>query len=353
MDASKLDEGVMSWPRMPDVAEAVIELRALAAEGRLAATYAAATREDRMRLHTAAVAVAAPVVFHRLTRVHEQRRGHWTCYTGMSGLAEACLDRFHDDLEAVVDDLLQHSVMPIHNLEGWITPRLVAVTVDAYRKRRGARGALQRPRLPAWLSRGLDNDKWLGELAIEILKWVGVPVTAGASLWPVDAWAERRGLVTGVWNSNGARIIEHEIEYVLGVMRTRPQWFEDHVNRPLGAKIAPLAAQRGASILDIPALALVEQHEVEDLRLTHLASIALSIIDADLAMGADVHAAVAKVIQGVFGALDLQTDLETIPGAGTDTGQRLAALASDPAELNRLVAVVLDILGRGGVDASR
>jgi hypothetical protein len=50
-------------------------------------------------------------------------------------LADGCLDRFYDDVEAVVDDLLTHSRTRINNPEGWITSRLKAVTIDAHRRR--------------------------------------------------------------------------------------------------------------------------------------------------------------------------------------------------------------------------
>ncbi len=181
---------------------------------------------------------------------------------------------------------------------------------------------------------------------------VGVPATAGSSLWPLDSWAERRAIVTGNWNGNGARTVEREVERVLAVMRTRPQWFEDHVERPLGAKTAPLAAapvERGTTTLEAPALSLVEQHEANDIRLKNLASIALSAITKQLQTGSTARTAVGTVIGRVFGELDLEGDLTTLPGAGDDTGERLALLATDPAELDRIVAVVLDILRDGGI----
>src|SRR5690606_38795108 len=139
-------------------------LRALAREGTLARIYASAGPGEQRRLRGAAMTVAAPVVFNRLTRVVELRRGHPGCAVAISRLTDACLDRFHDDPEAVVHDLLRNATTGIVNLEGWLARRVPAATVDAHRRRRGARGAQQRPRLPAWLAKGLGHDPWLGRL---------------------------------------------------------------------------------------------------------------------------------------------------------------------------------------------
>src|SRR5205823_15053751 len=119
-------------------------------------------------------------------------------------LADECLDRFEDDVEAVVYDVLTHADRPIRQLEAWVSSRLRAATVNHHRAVRGERGALQRPRLPRWLAAGLGHDRWLEELALQILTWVGVPTTAGRQVWPLDAWTQRRAEVTGDWTGEPA-----------------------------------------------------------------------------------------------------------------------------------------------------
>lgn len=339
------------WPPMPDTAGAVTRLRSLAEEGVLAQTVAAAGQAEKRWLTGAAFAVATPVVFERLTRVYEKRRGHRTCALGVHRLADGCLDRFHDDLEAVVADLLTATDTSIYNLEGWITRRLTAVTIDAYRRRRGARGALQRPRLPGWLSRRLDDDPWLGQLAVEILVWVGVPATAGTSLWPLDSWAERRGQITGDWAGSDAATVEREVEQVLAMMRHRAKWYTDHVEIPLGAKVPPLApayTYDGVTGPEFSALAAVQQHEIDDARLADLASLALAAIEARLAADGPLGSTVASVIQTVFGRLDGAEPAE-MPHSATGDGGKISALISDPAELERVCGVVRDILADGVV----
>src|SRR5687767_13782250 len=108
--------------------DAVANLRLLASEGRLAEAARHATPEVRARLSSAAFALAWPIVFHGLTRGCEQRRGHWACASAVHRLADACLDRFYDDVEAVVEDLLAHATTKILNAEGWITMRLRPAT---------------------------------------------------------------------------------------------------------------------------------------------------------------------------------------------------------------------------------
>src|SRR5687767_12448455 len=133
-------EGTVIDLHPSDLLEPVAKLRSLAREGRLAAVAQSATPGERLRLTGAAFTLAWPIVFNRLTRGYEQRRGHRSCAVSVDRLADGCLDRFYDDVEAVVHDLLTHSTTRIANAEGWITSRLRAVTIDAHRRRRGARG---------------------------------------------------------------------------------------------------------------------------------------------------------------------------------------------------------------------
>lgn len=324
---------------------AVAELRFLASQGRLAATASSATPLERTALTGAAYALAWPVVFHRLTRMNEQRRGHWTCAIAVNRLADACLDRFYDDVEAVVEDLLAHATMKIHNAEGWISGRLRAVTIDAHRRRRGARGALQRPRLPGWLAAALGNDPWLTVLAIEILVWVGVPGTAGGLLWPLDSWAQRRIAVTGDVAGSDVRVVQRDVDRVLAAMRTKERWYADYVERPLGAKTpppAPSLVDRDATAVEPPALVLTEPHERADRRMSELAALALTAIRQ--AEPCDDQT-IERILRNVFGRLDAAGEMAAAPH--TADSVPLAALVDDGAELRRIVAAVRAVLAGG------
>jgi hypothetical protein len=329
--------------------DAIASLRLLAGQGRLAEVARSTTADERTRLTGAAFALAWPIVFHRVTRVYEQRRGHRTCAVAVDRLEDGCLDRFYDDVEAVVDDLLTHSTTKIANPEGWMTSRLRAVTVDAHRRRRGARGALQRPRLPGWLIQLLPDGVWHQRLAIEILVWVGVPGTAGTQLWPLDTWAEHRARATGDQHGSDVRAVQRDIERVLAAMRTRPQWYADHVERPLGMKtppLAPMIAEQGSGA-EPPALCLTEPDEMADSRLADLASLALAAIEEQLADDPHDEAAIGQIITCVFGRIDTSGDFaETADPLG---GRPVEALVSEPAELHRIVQVVRSILGGGPV----
>jgi len=328
---------------------AVTNLRSLASQGRLVDTVRKASAGERALLSGAAFTLAWPIVFNRLTRVHELRRGHRTCAAAVDKLADGCLDRFHDDVEAVVDDLLTHATTKIANAEGWITSRLRAVTIDAHRRRRGARGALQRPRLPGWLVRQLDDDPWLGQLAIEILIWVGVPTTAGTRLWPLDSWAERRAAVTGDQRGSNLRTVERDVEHVLAQMRYRPRWYAEHVERPLGLKALPLAPMdRGAA--ESAVLWPVVPEDVTDTRLTALASVALGAIEKQLATAPEDKAAVGRILRTVFGRIDTDADFIHLPDQMA--GRVGSALVDDEAELHRIVDAVRQIVVEGATTRS-
>jgi hypothetical protein len=335
----------------PDWAEMVANLRTLASQGRLAEVSQSAPAHERRQLTGAAFALAWPIVFHRITRVHERRRGHHVCATGVDRLVDGCLDRFYDDVEAVVDDLLTHSTMRIANAEGWITSRLRAVTVDAHRRRRGARGALQRPRLPRWLVERLAGDGWLESLALEILVWVGVPTSAGAQLWPLDSWAERRATATGDQDGSDTRTVQREVEQVLAAMRCRPQWFIDHVERPLGMKTPPLVPiPVDSQPITEPVLVSTEPDEVTDSRLDELASLALAAIERQLSADPQDEAAVGRIITTVFGRIETSGVFAQLPDQLG--GRSVRALLDDPGELHRIVEVVREIVAERPVAAA-
>jgi hypothetical protein len=313
-------------------------LRELARQGILAGQ--ASQTDDRCpsAFSAAAYEIVWPVVFGRLTRGLELRRGHPRCALGVAHLADDCLDRFQDDVEAVIEDLLAHANVPILNLEAWIVSRLTAATVDGHRRRRGRRGALQRPRVPAWLASALHHDPWLTALAVEILTWVGLNATAGSGVWPLDAWAQRRAQVTDDRRDSPA-VVSYDVETVLAAMRRRPRWYQDYVERPLGAKQAPVAWELGTRPED-PAVAaplmLAEPSDPDDERLVALAERALDEIDDRLGRGEDPTAVVTEVIGAVFGAAGL-TGID-------DYRHRVSRILADPGSLRRVVEAALDIV---------
>lgn len=338
------------WPVAAAGGGTVDHVRALARAGELAARAAAANDDERRHLTAAVYQVAWPVVFEQLTRRLEIQRGHPACASSLRTMAADCLDRFEDDVEAVVFYVLKNATVEIVDLEAWTCSRLTPATVDAHRRRRGARGALQRPRLPRWLAEALGHDRWLCELSMEILVWVGVTTTAGSCLWPVDSWAQRRAATTGDWRGSDQATVTEEVEYVLRIMRRRPAWYASYVESPLGRKqpsvhsAPPGDGDRGVE----PApLALVERHEVDDARLQDLAASAVEAIGARIAGGEPVAAVVVDVLTLAFGAdagsLDLAPDRA---GGEADTA---LALLGDPLVVERVAAAMLSIVGEDGV----
>jgi hypothetical protein len=337
------------------------QLRTLAGQGGLAAAVAKASPPEVATLTGAAYAVAWPVVYARLTRGLELRRGHIGCARAIGRLSDKrrladpaqvpahddCLDRFHDDVEAVVDDLLRNATKPIANLEAWIAARVGPATVDGYRRRRGQRGALQRPRAPKWLCRALGDDPWMVDLAIQILVWVGTSATAGGGLWPLDGWLHRRAVLTNNWTADVATIVR-EIEAVLAAMRGRAGWYAAYVETPLGRKQAPVTSappgDDGRSV-DAPPLPLTDRYEIEDAHLSNLAAQALAAIERRLCRGENPRAAVTGVLRATFGTGRASRDMDCPPHTshGYDAEQ-VTTLLDDPAKVSEVVAAVLRIL---------
>ena len=325
------------------------QLRRLADSGRLADHFAAAGEIERGRLREAAFALAGQIVFGRMTRRLEHARGHHVCATSVWRLEPECMDRHLDDVEAVVDDLFRKARTPIASLDGWLASRLNAVTVDAHRRRRGARGALQKVRLPRWLIGDLGADAWLTVLAHEILVWVGVEATAGTALWPVDAWVERRASLTGDVRA-GQQVVQREIETVLAVMRGRPRWYAAYVERPLGRKQAPVRAPSpdatGSANHPERPLPLVEAHDVDESRLLDLACLALNAMVRRIERGEDPRTVVSEVVRTAFHGT-AAGEFDRAPGASS-AAERAAELVADPAVLDRVVALVLCLLAADG-----
>ncbi|HEV3170214.1 MAG TPA: hypothetical protein VGZ32_07740 [Actinocrinis sp.] len=323
-----------------------VALRELAGAGLIVRT--AADPVGRPALAADVYALAWPIVFAQLTRRIELGRGHPVCARSVRSLSADCLDRFQDDVAAVVDYVLRHAHAPIHNLEAWIASRLTAATVDGHRRERGRRGAAQRPRVPKWLGTALGDDPWLTELALAVLDWVGVPVAAGSGLWPVDVWAQRRAAALGDWSCGNPAAVERDIETVLAAMRTRPDWHLKYVERPLGHKRAPVYA--GTQSPDDQAdqgsvLCFVTAREHDESRLDQLAALAVDELERRLADGEDPRACVADVMRRVFAEAGPAWGLDRPPHDGPGHEERVSALLADPAALDRIVAEVLDIVG--------
>jgi hypothetical protein len=324
----------------PTGSDRVRRLRELARTGRLADTVASAEGAELRMLRSAAYDVVWPIVFSRLTYRVEQRRGHLRCMGGVDQLADECLDGFHDDVEAVVEDLLSHARQPVHHLEAWIAGRVNAATVDAYRRRRGERGALQRPRLPAWLAAELGHDSWLTTLAVQILVWVGVKQTAGTEVWPVDSWAQDRGRHTGNWRGSEPGVVAREIDMVLAAMRRRPAWFESFVERPLGSKQAPVAVVPVGGTDQVAApLDLSDPFAQLESEMLRLAAAAVDAISNRRGNGEDTQAIVVEVVQRVFGT-PLTALLDRAPHEVTDPVSEVTGALADPATVDRIVATV-------------
>jgi hypothetical protein len=323
------------------------EVRRLARAGLLADHFRKAPRELRRWLRAGAGEIAGPLVFMRVTRPVERKRGHHRCAAGLHQLAPDCLDRYHDDLDAVLDDLFTHANVPVANLEGWLTARLVRATVDGHRRRRGERGAPQRPRVPIWLADLLEHDAWLLELAKAILEWAGTDATAGASLWPVSTWVERRAAVTGD-HAAGEAAVTAEIERVLTAMRRRPTWYEKTVERGLGRKQAPVwfPARTGGAHAE-PEPLVVARHELDDALLTQLAALAIEVMTARIGRGENPAVVAEQVLRTVFGAVPASYDLDRAPSSGITGPEQVTALIGDPERFDRVLAEVISLLPSG------
>jgi hypothetical protein len=297
-------------------------------------------------LYGSAYEMVMPVVFEGLTRAIERGRGHRDCAGGVEHLRPDCLDRYQDDVKAVVDDLLRNATVPIRNLEGWVRSRLIRATIDGHRRRRGEWGAVQRPRMTKWLAKHLGDDRWLTALAIHIQTWVGTPATAGAGLWPYGAWVERRIALTGDAGST-EQDVARDVETVLAAMRQNPAWYEKFIERPLGRKQAPLLPSGGSAadpMRERSQLALVQRHEADDALLSEFASVAIDAMAVRIGRGEDRHRVVVDIIRMVFGSGTGAEHLDQPPGAGSGEDERVRRLLADPESIDRLVRQVLDIL---------
>lgn len=306
--------------------------RELARRGDLVERAAVAAAAERRRLRTEMYEITQPVVFTQLTRKVEIKRGHTRCAVSVRMLEDDCLDRFHDDMDAVLDDVFRNASATISNLEGWVSKRLTAVTVDAHRRRRGERGALQRPRrIPGWLATSLGHDARLSELAADMLEFVGLDVTVGREVWPVDAWAARRATENGDYMA-ARRAVLRDVETVVAAMRRQPKWYDDYVERPLGRKRAPLLPGPRTG----PGTEPASHEDPADARLTELAALAVAAIESRMARGEEPRIVVVDVLHTVFGSRKMP-----------DAVDRTAVDLVDEVSIDRLVDEVLAIVAGG------
>ena len=332
-------------PTFVSAREAVEELREVAAAGRLASVDTEALGVVTS-LRRAAYELAWPLVWSAHTRPLESRKGHHTCARSVSALADGCLDGFHDDVEAVVRYLFAYGKQRIGNLEGWITSRITAATVDGNRRRRGAIGAQQRPRVPGWLATALHHDPWLVTLARLVIEWVGVRATAGRHLWPVDAWGEIRERLRPGDGHPHPTDVERDVDHVLDVMRTaRPQWYATYIETPLGRKQAPVAA-RHPDDASVSPLVLTDGHEYDDAALSGLADAAVRALQAGLAAGGEPRAVVRRVLSTLFLHPDRPgTEIADLPLVRPPLDEHVrAVLAGDVGNLDDLDDLVETVL---------
>lgn len=286
-------------PVEPVAPASLARLRDLAARGRLVS--ATADPAVAAELRPVVYDLVWPLVWSRHTRRLEATKGHRRCASSLGRLESACLDGFHDDVEAVMTFLFRYGDKPIHNLEGWIINRLPKAVVDGYRDRRGRMGALKRVRMPKWLEAGLEHDPWLVRLACRVMEWVGVPHTAGLETWPLETWADQRAVLTGDRRGSSPDRVGAEVAHVLDTMaRTRPAWYATYIDAPLGRKEAPVSGvvdpEGRADAVLAPAAAEASEAEV---RLDALAAAAVEAIDDGLAAGADPEELVSTVVSAL------------------------------------------------------
>jgi hypothetical protein len=318
----------------------VERLRHITRAGRLTEVLSTASPAEALGLRRAAHAVVWPVVFGRITVHHERRRGHWSCARSLEQLADDCLDRFHDDVEAAIVDLFAYGSGPIRDLEAWVASRLPRATVDAHRRRRGEIGALQRPRVPGWLRTSLGGDPWLVELAREVLVWVGVAETAGSGLWPLEAWSAARALVTGDTRTSTPTTVTREVERVLRAMRGRPSWYDDYVERPLGRKRWPVAPPPVEAYDIGPA----DAASAADDRLVELAGVAITAMADLIRVGADRESTVMFVLGRLFIGGIAADEIDRPPGWDDGIGEVVTTALADADRRDRVVSLVSSIV---------
>lgn len=342
-------DGVM--PHQLDVSDScTVELRGIAQRGELACVEELLPEVSLIELRRAAYTITWPIVFNRHTRKLEMAKKHRSCASSIENMESDCLDRFHDDVEAVIDYLFLHADSAIHNLEGWITTWLRAATVDGHRRRRGQRGAQQRPRVPKWLANQLDDDPWLVTLAGKVIEWVGVPTSAGEDMWPFDSWTDLRGTITGDWCGSEPGVVAREVEAVLTAMgEGNPSWYNQYIELPLGRKQAAVAFTATTSERDAEALSLTTRDDQDEANLIRLATLAVDAIASRLDSGEDPREVIPTIVQKLFtGPSAAASEIDRVPHRSAEAcDAQLSAVLVDDVVACRVITAALDILGLG------
>ncbi|SER91195.1 hypothetical protein SAMN05216188_117104 [Lentzea xinjiangensis] len=292
-----------------------------------------------------------PIVFDRITRRAEFSRGHTACARSVKLLDGDCLDRFHDDVAAVLDVVRRRATGRIDDLERWIGGVARSATIDGHRRRRGELGALQRPRPPRWLCDALSNDPWLVSLALRVLEWAGVPDAPSSGVWPLSRWSEQRALATGDWEGSTPRVVLAEVERVLTCMRTEKRWYHDYVERPIGRKTAPTSS--GSGLRPLP---LSGSHDAEECRLRSKAHATILEISTRTWAGENPSDAALDALRRHFCSDPVSSMITEVPHCSAHAQDWLnERLGDGEAALMLASAVAVDVvagLGRTALSAS-
>ena len=324
-------------------------LRDLATSGQI---RQAASGSEARRLRSEAFGVVLPLVWERHTRPLQARKGHRRCAAAICFLEPECADGFTDDVESVVTALLAYR-RPIANLEGWITARMANAIKDGHRMRRSRdMGAQQRVRVPVRLAARLGNDPWMVALADRVLQWVGVRRTAGTQLWPLGVWAEDRAALVGPAHEHpSGEAVEADLAVVLRTMREWDAiWYAGYVERPLGRKWAPVAAETWHDpdrdvTGEAAHLELVPRHERDEARLAEAATACLAEIQSGIVAGGEPRHVVAEALTATFLSVgSLCEECDRAPLVHGDPDAVVATVLADPDALNRVVEAALGIV---------
>jgi hypothetical protein len=311
------------------------EVRDLAKAGSLSISLAEEARAGSDGIGRAVYEIVWPIVFSRITKAAELSRGHTGCARSVTLLDEDCLDRFHDDVAAVLDVVRRRASCRIEDLEKWIAGIARAATIDAHRRRRGELGALQRPRPPRWLCNSLNCDPWLVSLAIRVLEWVGVRDAISSGLWPLSRWSELRGQSTGDWAGSTPEVVFAEVEHVLAKMRTDERWYSDYVERPIGRKRAPTA--HGADSSPLPP---IRPHDVEDAQLRSKADATMREIATRTRAGENPPEVALDALRRHFCADAASAEMDKAPHHAADAQEWLTKRLNNGEEARTLASAV-------------
>jgi len=133
---------------------------------------------------------------------------------------------------------------------------------------------------------------------------------------------------------------------VMDAMRSRRQWFDDHVETPLGHKVTSVVSagldSQGRPVDPAP-LSLTEPDEVHNGLLLDLAGAAIDAMAARLRAGEDARTVVVEVVRRLFGS-PAADDLDRPPLAGSTEDEQVAVLLADRRAVDRVVDAVLRIV---------